>query len=88
MKILLPKPIKMSALINNDTTTSSEEANSTIFLDSLLDLFSRIENMSHDFRDSDGFSPALAAFFSSIFAFEKELPTNLLMCPWLSWITS
>ena len=81
MKILLPKQIKMSALINNNTTTSSEEGNSTIFLDSLLDLFSRIENMSHDFRDSEGFSPALAAFFSSISGFEESTTNKFINVP-------
>ena len=80
MKILLPKQIKMSTLINNNTTPGSEEGNS-IFLDSLLDLFSRIENMSHDFRDSEGFSPALAAFFSTISGFEESTTNKFIKVP-------
>ena len=71
----------MSALINNDTRNSSEEGNSTMFLDSLLDLFSRIENMSHDFRDSEGFSHALAAFFSSISGFEESTTKKFINVP-------
>ena len=51
--------LKMLVAINNDTTNSSSmdeegnnQSNSTTFLESLLELFSKIENMLHEFGNS------------------------------------
>ena len=69
----------MLAAINNDIARFSAideernvQSNPTTLLELLLQLFSQIENMSHEFGNSEAFSPALAEFFSSISGLDQN----------------